>query len=1278
MAEPPRTGHETRWEALVGFFVGNKLVVFIAASLLIVAGLAYAPFRWDIGGLPRDPIPVDALPDISENQQIVFTEWPGRSPRDVEDQITYPLTAALLGMPGVQSVRSSSAFGFSSIYVIFEDGTDFYWSRSRVLEKLASLPPGTLPDGVMPKLGPDATALGQVFGYTLEPLDARGEVVPGVFDLHELRALQDWDVRPALQSVAGVSEVASVGGHVREYQVDVDPESLLAHDVTISQVANAVRKANLDVGARTLEINNVEYMIRGLGFVEDIEDLEQVVITARGHTPIRVQDVGTVGFGPALRRGVLDKGGAEVVGGIVVVRFGENPMAVIDRLRAKIAEITPGLPRRTAADGRVARVEVVPFYDRTGLIHETLNTLSLALIQQILITVVVVLLIMRNLRSSLLISALLPLGVLGTFVLMKFTGVNANVMALAGIAIAIGTMVDIGIVFTENMVRHLDEAPEGEPSATSLVRGAGEVGPAVMTSILTTILGFIPVFGLEGAEGKLFTPLAYTKTYAIVAAFVLAVVVLPPLAHLSLRAVKHRFSNGTTRWKAMLHRSFVIDWIAMGVGLLLLTTGRPLAGAVVSGIAAIHLAEPLLASRWRDTASAAGNALTIAAVGIALVDYWLPLGPGQSFAANAVFVVAMVAVVWSGLWAFGKAYPTLLSWCLRHKITYLSGNVFFVLLGALAWLGAPSALRWLPSALEESPAMQWVERSLPGLPSDFMPSFEEGSFLYMPTTTPHASLGQAKKMLAHIDAAIASIPEVEQVVGKLGRADSPLDPAPTSMIETVVNYRPEFQTDDRGRIMLYRHDDDRDVFVRDPSGALIPDDNGVPFRQWRSHIQSPDDIWREIVAAAEYPGLTGAPKLMPIKTRIVMLQTGMRAAVGIKIKGSDLETIEQFGLDVERVLKGVPEIDASTVYADRIVGKPYLEIAIDRTAISRLGLTIEDVQDVIQVAVGGRVLTRTVEGRERYAVRVRYMREERDTVMDLRRIMVAGTGGEQVPLEQLADLRYTKGPQMIRSEDTFANGYVTFDPAPGFGDVEAAEAAQGALDASIAAGSLDVPDGVSFRSAGNYENQVRARRRLGVLVPVALAVIFVILYLQFRSTATALMVFFGVALAGAGGFLALWLYGQPWFLSAEVSGVDLRGLFAVGPMRLTVAVWVGFLALFGIATDNGVIVATYLTQQFRGYRPTDRAALRQRIIEAGQRRVRPCLMTTATTLLALLPVVTSQGRGADLMVPMALPMIGGVGLSLVTLITVPVLFSVGQERRHARESQRSAAVGGSA
>ncbi len=1257
----PTSAEDSTWDHLIGFFIGNKLVVFTMLGLLVFAGLAYAPFRWQLGGLPRDPVPVDALPDISENQQIVFTQWPGRSPRDVEDQISYPLTTALLGVPGVRTVRSTSMFGFSSIYVIFEDDIDFYWSRSRVLEKLASLPEGTVPDAVSPTLGPDATAVGQVFWYTLEPLDEDGRPVAGAFDLHELRSLQDWTVRYALQSVSGVSEVASVGGFVREYQIDVDPEALLGHDVTVGQVARAVQEANLDVGARTLEINRAEYVVRGLGFVETVEDLQSVVVANRDHIPIRVRDVADVTLGPALRRGLLDKAGAEAVGGVVTVRFGANPMAVIDRLRDKLTEIEAGLPRRTMSDGTVAQVRVVPFYDRSALIEETLDTLWVALIEQILITVVVVLLVMRHLRSSILVSMLLPLGVLCTFVLMKAAGVDANVMALSGIAIAIGTMVDMGIVFTENMVHHVEAEPDGVDTARAVRRGASEVAGAVFTSILTTILGFIPVFGLTGSEGKLFSPLAYTKTFALASAFGLALVVLPALAHWVLRAPPRTRSG--QRWRALLRHDAGGDWVITGCGAAMLLMGTTTFGALVLAVGAIRLGEAAGPPRWRKAAPLLANAVTVVAVTIALTEFWLPMGPGRSLLANLVFVSVMVALLMGGFALFSVGYRPLLRWCLHHRVLFLSGNLLFVLGGVVAWRGASATLWWLPQGAQDTSAYARIEAAFPGIPDDFMPAFDEGSFLYMPSTTPHASIGQAKEMLQQVDAAIAAIPEVDQVVGKLGRADTPLDPAPISMFETIINYESEYRQDADGRIGRFTVDGEG-AFVLDDHGDPIPDPAGAPIRQWRDHIRTPRDIWREITEAARYPGLTGAPELMPIKARIVMLQTGMRSAVGIKIKGPDLETIEAFGLELEARLQTLTDtIDPRTVFADRIVGKPYLEIDVDREAIGRYGLSIVDVQTVLQIAVGGKTLTRTVEGRERYPVRVRYMREERDSVEALERVLVAGKSGEQIPLQQLATFRYVRGPQMIRAEDTFLNAYVTFDPAPGVGDVEAVEAAAARLAAAIADGSLVVPDGVSFRFTGTYENQLRSQKRLAVLVPLALAVIFMLLYLQFRRTSTALMVFCGMALAAAGGFYLLWLYAQPWFLDASPLGVDLRVLFAVQPTPITVAVWVGFLALFGVATDNGVIVATYLTQTFRERPPASIEALRDLIVEAGARRLRPCVMTTATTLLALLPVITSRGRGADLMVPMALPTVGGIGLSLVTLLTVPVLFSIPEELR---------------
>ncbi|WP_444843376.1 efflux RND transporter permease subunit [Enhygromyxa salina] len=1241
--------------------------------LVAAAGVWASPFAWDTGALPRSPVPVDAIPDIGENQQIVFTEWPGRSPRDIEDQITYPLTTALLGISGVETVRSASAFGFSTIYVIFDDEVEFYWSRSRVLEKLASLPAGTVPEGVSPRLGPDATALGQVFWYTLEGHDPEtGELVGG-WDLHELRSVQDWTVRFALQSVSGVSEVASVGGYVREYQVDVDPEALRAQRVTLDQVARAVGGSNLDVGARTLEINRVEYLIRSIGFIEELRDIEEAVVVTREHTPIRVRDVARVSVGPAQRRGALDDAGAEVVGGVVVARFGANPLETIDAVKQRVAEIQPGLPRKTLADGRTSQVTLVPFYDRTELIHETLDTLSTALWQEILVTIIVVLILLRDIRSSLLISAMLPLGVLATFVVMKLTGVDANVMALGGVAIAIGTMVDIGIVLTENIAARLEghdnsgggpglpregsgegrersERPGGGGSPTSLRarvvrRAAAEVAPAVVTSVLTTVVSFLPVFGLTAAESRLFTPLALTKTYAMLGALGLSLLVLPGLALVIMRR-RPSAPPGRRVLGSILRLVHLRDWVLAGLGLALVVFVHVGAGALVLAMAGFRLARPLLPARAVAVGAVVENVLAVVVVGLALTRSWLPLGPEPGVAANVVFVGTIVGVVVLSLRAFMWFYPALLRVFLAHKLAFLAAPALVVLLGLTVWLGAGRvfAVVIADDEAERGALATALVDAAPGFGREYMPPFDEGAFLYMPTTMPHASLGQALEMLQGIDAAIAAIPEVDRVVGKLGRVDSALDPAPVSMIETVITYVPEYR--------------------------LEPD--GTRVRQWREHIRTTRDIWDEIVAAAQMPGVTSAPVLMPINARIVMLQSGMRAPMGVKIAGPDLASIERFGFDLEQVLREVPQLRSETVFADRVVGKPYIEIVLDRREIAHQGLTVAEVQHQLQVALGGMVLTRTVEGRERYGVRVRYMREDRDSLPAIERLPVAVAGQDPILLEQLAEIRYVRGPQVIKAEDTFATSYVLFDRVPEVAEVEAVEAARAHIEAALAAGELELPDGVSYRFAGSYENQLRSEARLVVLIPIALALVFMLLHLRFRRVAVSLMIYTAVAVAVAGGFLLLWAWGRPGFLDFEVLGTNMRALLGVGPINLSVAVWIGVIALIGIATDDGVVMATYLTQRFEHARPRTVREIRERTVEAGKRRVRPCLMTTATTLLALMPVVASQGRGGDVMAPMAVPILGGMSIELLTLFVVPVLWCASEEWKLARAQRASA------
>ena len=1215
-------------DKLIRFSLKNQLVVFIFATAMVFWGIRVAPFDWDIPGLDRSPIPVDAIPDIGENQQIVFTEWPGRSPQDVEDQITYPLTTALLGLPKVKAIRSYSMFGFASIYIIFEDQAEFYWTRSRILEKLNSLPEGTLPTGVTPKLGPDATAVGQVFWYTLEGRDKGGNPTGG-WDLHELRSAQDWYVRFALQGVAGVSEVASIGGYVKEYQIDVDPDALRTYSINLHQVFDAVRNSNIDVGARTIEINQVEYLIRGLGYIQSLEDLRQTVIAQRDHVPITLDQVAQIEFGPAIRRGALDKEGSEAVGGVVVTRYGENPLATIRAVKEMIRQISPGLPQKILPDGRVSQLTIVPFYDRTGLIHETLGTLENAIWHQTLVTILVVLLMVFHLRSAALISGVLPLAVLFSFICMSAVGVDANLVALSGIAIAIGTVVDMGVVLTENILKHLAAAkasPERKTSSLEIVyQACSEVGGAMFTAVMTTVISFLPVFALEAAEGKLFKPLAYTKTFALIGSIVVALTIIPPLAY------------GLIAGKTKTHLFRKFFWLALAV--LSLIGANALnwfpfwLGALISLTACFHIVRDHLPGAYERWGARLFTALAGLAVTLLLARSWSPLGPEHPRENIAIVLLAFSGVL--GIFhLIIHFYAKLLALLLRIKVIVLLAGAVICAAGFLIWRD---------------------------LENEFMPDLDEGSFLWMPTTMPHASIGEVMEVMQRQDRAIAAIPEIESVVGKLGRAESPLDPAPISMIETVIKYKPEYITDEKGNILRFAFDENSATYLRDEDGALMPDSAGKAFRNWRESIENSDDIWDEIVRAAHVTGTTSAPKLQPIAARLVMLQTGMRAPLGIKVFGPDLSTLESALIQIESELKRLPSIHAATVFADRVVGKPYLEIDINRQAIARYGIKIRSVQDVIEVAIGGSAISQAIEGRERYPIRLRYLRELRDTIEEIENILVASSDGVQIPLKQLAEIKYVRGPQMIKSEDTFLVGYVIFENNPDYAEVEVAEGAKAWLEQRQETGELILPEGVSFQFTGNYENQIRAEKKLRIILPAALAAIFILLHLQFRRFTTSLLVFSGIAFAWSGGFILIWLYGQPWFLDFTLFGANLRQLFQIEPINLSVAVWVGFLALFGIATDNGVIVCAYLRQTFEDRKPARLKAIREAVVYAGNKRVRPALMTSATTTLALLPILTSTGRGADIMGPMAIPTFGGMLLALLTIFFVPVLYALIEE-----------------
>ena len=1046
----------------IKFLIENKLVAVLLLLLFMGWGTVNAPFNLDTGFLPNNPVAVDAIPDIGENQQIVFTNWSGRSPQDIEDQITYPLTTFLLGIPGVKTIRSSSMFGFSSIYIIFEEDIEFYWSRSRILEKLNSLPNGLLPDDIMPSLGPDATGLGQVFWYTLEGRDEDGNITGG-WDLHELRRIQDYYVKYALSSSRGVSEVASIGGYIQEYQVDVNPELLRQYNIGLKDVVKAVKESNKDIGAQTLEINQVEYLVRGLGYIKSISDIENAVVVSENYHSIRIKDIGKVSLGPAARRGILDKEGAEVVGGVVVARYGANPMEVITNVKAKINELSAGLPNKVLSDGRTSQVTIVPFYDRSELIKETLGTLKEALNLEILITILVIVIMVFNLKASILISSLLPVAVLMVFIAMKLFNVDANIVALSGIAIAIGTMVDVGIILSENIIRHLEEADKKLSINTIVYNATVEVSGAIVTAVMTTIISFIPVFTMIGAEGKLFRPLAFTKTFALTASLIIALFLIPPFAAFLFRKKSIKKSLTFAINLALISIGVIAFLYGYWLGLILIAFG-------VTGLLKVHNKITNKLANWINII------VSILTIVMLLVEYWRPLGLDKSIFLNLVFV-SIICFGLLGVFTLFKSYYTrILRWCLENKLLFLS----------------------IPTALVISGVFIMKNTG-----KEFMPSLNEGSFLLMPTSMPHAGVTENKRVLQQLDMAVAGIPEIKTVVGKAGRTTSALDPAPLSMYENIIQYKSEYMLDENGIRQRYKINSDNEYVLKNGMSLraeeyavwkslntrqqLIEDEDGVFYRNWRPEIKSPNDIWKEIIRVTKLPGVTSAPKLQPIETRLVMLQTGMRSPMGIKVKGQNLKQIEAFGIQLEDVLKEVDGVKANAVFADRIVGKPYLLIDIDREKIARYGISIKDVQDVLKVAVGGMVLTETIEGRERYGVRVRYPRELRANPSDLKNIYIPVGKGNQVPLSELATIRYEQGPQVIKSEDTFLVGHVLFDKLDGFAEVSVVENAQALIQQKIDSGDLIVPKGINYKFTGTYENQLRAEETLSVVVPLALA-----------------------------------------------------------------------------------------------------------------------------------------------------------------------------------------------
>ena len=1195
--------------------------------LLLVAALVW------VGYYSLTHTPVDAIPDIGEKQVIVFADWPGRSPQDVDNQVTYPLTTGLTGTPGVKTIRSMSGFGFSMVFMIFEDSVDYYWARSRVLERI-NVAQQRLPAGVVPALGPDATALGQVFWYTLE-----GEG----FDLAELRSIQDWFVRYQLNSVPGISEVASIGGFVKEYQIDVHPDKLRAHRVSLLEVYEAVRKSNIDVGAKVLEKNGVEFFIRGIGFIRGVEDLEKVVIRQQEGTPIQVRNVATVSVGPAFRRGALDKGGVEAVGGVALMRYGENPLAVVGRLKDKIRQLEPGLPKKTLADGRVSQVRIVSFYDRTDIVKEVLGTLKEALTEEAIMAGGVILIFLLHLRSAMTVLVTLPLSVGLCFMGMYFGGIDSNIMSLAGLAIAIGDVADMGIIMTENIYRHVATDDKTKSHFQKVYEGATEVGGAILTAVSNTLVSFIPVFFLTDQEGKLFRPLAFTKTFAIGASVILAITVVPLMCYLVFRPVKR---SNRTIWT-----------LAAGFGIAAAVAAHALFAATLSN--SLYSGLPM--------SIVVGVIVSLAFVRMTR-ERFLPLEKN---------VVSR---------AIAGVYAPTLRWILAHKKTFMAAPLVILFTGLTLWLGIGRTLApvgWAINAFAHEKAsaelkremyaktdeeikrpivefdqVRWqtvrrsdgssyrrllwrrqdpAERSaetqaglqvvrdrrvLAGIGREFMPPLDEGSFLYMPSLLPQAGLGPAMEVNARQDMAMASVPEVESVVGKLGRVESALDPAPIGMIETVILLKP---TSEWRQIPVKRFYSGWPDWLKRPLAWIWPENRTI----------TKNEILAELQEKTAIPGVLPT-FLQPIQTRLVMLQTGFRAMMGVKIYGDDLREIERIGLQIEQLLLHVP--GATDIVADRIVGKPYLEFEIDRDRIARYGVNIRDIQDVIEIAIGGNTISESVEGRQRYPIRVRYLREFREDIPELEKILVPSSHGAQIPLSQVVTIRSVLGPQEIKGERGLLVGYVTMNTRDR-DEVSVVEDAERVLQSAVRDGTLKLPAGYYWEWSGQFENQVRATKKLRILVPACLFIMFVMLYLGFERWWVAPIIYFGVLVSASGGFILLSWWG----------------------VNLSVAVWVGFLVLFGVVDDDGVVISTYLEGIFRGAKFRSIQEIREAVLTAGLKRIRPCLMTTATTIFGLMPIFWATGRGSDVMQPMAIPSIGGMAVSLITLFIVPCLFCAVEE-----------------
>lgn len=1054
---------------LVAWALRNRFLVAGGFILLIAYGVV--AFK---------NTPVDAIPDLSENQVIVFADWAGRSPQEVEDQITYPLSTSLQGLAGVREVRGISMFGFSLLTVIFDDNIDNYFARTRVLERLNFLG-AQLPQDVVARLGPDATGLGWVYQYYLDVDPA----VAADMDLGKLRSLQDYFIRYQLASVPGVAEVASVGGFVRQYQVAVSSGRMRASQVSLQEVMAALAGANLNVGGKVIEENGQEFVVRGIGLVSSVADIENVVVRSSGGVPIYVKDIADVVMGGEFRRGALDVDGREVVGGTVVMRTGENAMAVINGIKAKIAQLQTSLP---------AGVTIRSFYDRSSLIERTIDTLRGALIEEVILVTLAHILFLWHFRSVLIVTIPLPASILVSFILMRLFGITSNIMSLAGIAIAIGVLVDAAIVITENVIRHCEQAEKKKgsplvPAETLRITGeaAAQVGRPVFFAMAIIILAFLPVFALTGQEGKLFHPLAFTKTFAMVAATVLALTIVPVLCS------------------------------------------------------------------------------------------WLVKGPFHPEGSN--FVMRPLLAI----------YRPALDWALSNGRTVGLSAVVLLIVALFLALGLP---RPAVNALRDAGAPGLADFAS-GMGSEFMPALNEGSLLFMPVLLPSTSLTEVKRIMAWQDRVIRDFPEVESAAGKLGRADTPTDPAPVEMIETTIMLKPE--------------------------------------AQWRRGMTK-DKLIAELTAKlSQVPGYVPG-FLQPIENRILMLSTGIRAQFGVKILGSDLATLQRKAFEVEKVLRTIP--GAVGVAPSRVQAKPYLEIVPDRVKLARYGLSLRDVLDYVEAGIGGVNVTTTIDGRQRIPVQARLQRSQRDDLAELGNILVAGKDGTYVPLGQIADIRRNIGPSEIQSQDGLLKLFVQ-------ANVQGRDLGSFVADAHQRIAEEVAPEqGVAIEFSGQYENQLSARKTLQAVVPAVLLIIFLLLYMTFRSAMEAAHVILAVPFALTGGVFLQWLLGY----------------------NFSVAVWVGYIALFGTAIQTGVVMVIYLEETLakkraelgENFAPPD---LLEAVKEGALLRLRPKVMTVSTVVASLLPIMWSTKTGAEVMKPIATPVIGGMLSSLLhILIVTPVIF----------------------